>query len=567
MKTLHPAFSITRLGLLAFAALSSAVLYSACRFHTRQSQRDPGQAVILAVNDTYLVEGMDGGKRGGLSWVKSLRDQLDKSYGKTLVLHAGDLLSPSELSRSYHGAQMVDMLNHLHDSPPAFDDELFVTFGNHEFDRTKLGNYAEFKANIAAAQFSWLGSNIEFLDSPSDPAPHVLQTALKTLGGIRVGIYGLTTDMVRPEYVVRFRDPIETSRQVCADLRKQGAEVVIAVTHQDMEMDRRLVDTLQEQGPDIVIGGHEHTAAQVRAAGRWILKADSDAQSATVLNIRRGSDGKITFDPKLVPFAADSVFCGQTPDRCWKPQLQPDPSLAQRAREWNDRYAREFCAANHQDASCLDRVIGRTAVALTGEELRIRMYETNLGNYLTDLMKDAFATQGAQVAFLNSGTIRLNKNIPAGSTLHSRELDEMFGFPAPLRLIKINGRILRDVLRRSTSIWQGNGWWLQVSGLAFRFDPDRNSVEDVTLLTPSGPRKVTDDEQILAVTSAFLLDPSGNQDGYRVLNQQMILAEGQDLHDLVEARLAGAGEAGISPRVEGRICNTREPGPCLAVAH
>jgi hypothetical protein len=38
-----------------------------------------------------------------------------------------------------------------------------------------------------------------------------------------------------------------------------------------------------------------------------------------------------------------------------------------------------------------------------------------------------------------------------------------------------------------------------------------------------------------------------------------------DLKQLVVDALRAAGEAGIAPEVEGRICNPERAGPCLAV--
>ena len=42
--------------------------------------------------------------------------------------------------------------------------------------------------------------------------------------------------------------------------------------------------------------------------------------------------------------------------------------------------------------------------------------------------------------------------------------------------------------------------------------------------------------------------------------------EPASLRELVIGGLEAAGPAGISPVVEGRICNTEREGPCLAVA-
>src|SRR5712691_3648623 len=50
---------------------------------------------LLAVNDVYRIEGVDGGQRGGLARLRSLRVELERTSPDLLFLHAGDLLFPS----------------------------------------------------------------------------------------------------------------------------------------------------------------------------------------------------------------------------------------------------------------------------------------------------------------------------------------------------------------------------------------------------------------------------------------------------------------------------------------
>ena len=56
---------------------------------------------------------------------------------------------------------------------------------------------------------------------------------------------------------------------------------------------------------------------------------------------------------------------------------------------------------------------------LIAEELEIRRYETNLGTYVADLMISAFDNieftggRHVQASLINSGSLRLNQNIPS----------------------------------------------------------------------------------------------------------------------------------------------------------
>src|SRR6185295_477710 len=92
-------------------------------------------AVLLAINDVYRIEGVDGGTIGSISRVRSLRQRLEREHPDLLMLHAGDLLFPSLLSRTFNGEQMIDVLNDLDGDPAGFDERMFAVFGNHEFDK------------------------------------------------------------------------------------------------------------------------------------------------------------------------------------------------------------------------------------------------------------------------------------------------------------------------------------------------------------------------------------------------------------------------------------------------
>ena len=88
----------------------------------------PDEVHLLLINDTYRIEGDPSSDRGGFARVRTLRAELERQHGEVLVLHAGDFLFPSFLSRTYKGAQMVDVLGLLDGDAEAADERLLVTF-------------------------------------------------------------------------------------------------------------------------------------------------------------------------------------------------------------------------------------------------------------------------------------------------------------------------------------------------------------------------------------------------------------------------------------------------------
>jgi len=199
--------------------------------------------------------------------------------------------------------------------------------------------------------------------------------------------------------------------------------------------------------------------------------------------------------------------------------------------------------------------------------LEIRGYETNFGDWIMDRALDAFRDTGAQAAVIKAGSLRLNQNIAAGQPITRRMGEELFAFPTRLRLIEIDRATLRKVVEHAVTGWPGNGRWLQVAGLVFRHDPAAGTATGLVLLGANGARPVTDGERIRLVTGTYLLDRTGDQDGYTMLGTEQIVpssAEDRTLKPLVIDGLRAAGEAGIAPALEGRICTTGRPGPCLA---
>jgi 2',3'-cyclic-nucleotide 2'-phosphodiesterase (5'-nucleotidase family) len=324
-----------------------------------------------------------------------------------------------------------------------------------------------------------------------------------------------------------------------------------------MTEDRHLLETLGPRGPDLIIGGHEHFRQSAEVDGRLVIKADADARTATVARIEVPAEGRPTVAFEFRHLDED---------------LMPDAETEAAAQQWLARFQREFCTEQDDAPNCLTQPLGRTAVKLVGEELQIRSIETNLGDWVADQALEAFRDQGAQIALINSGSLRLNQDLPAGTEITRTHLAELFAFPSPLFMIRLSGAELHQVLRKSIDGWPGHGRWLQVAGLAFEHDSVRGRIDGLTLLGPDGPCRIASEDELLVVTSGFLLDPSiGDQDGYRMLNRAQIVdpeAAAPDLVDLVVAALLKADGTGIAPQVEGRICDRRTTpeAPCLAIA-
>jgi len=510
----------------------------------------PRRFAVVSINDVYRINGLSVADQGGLARVRTLRAELEAEGWEVLMLHGGDVLSPSLLGRAFDGAQMVDVLGGLDGDFERFDQKMFVTMGNHEFDL----DADALDARMEESAFRWLRTNVRFSKdesgAPLIDAGSMITSAMVEVGGAQVGVFGVTTAVKQPDYIASIREDYESvARFRVGALRRAGADVVIGVTHLDMAQDVALVKALGDESPELIVGGHDHVKMREDINGRVVIKADADAVTASVIKVTLGADGSVALAPEWVTLDADG------PAR--------DPEVQARVDEWEQRFEVEYCPSVEAAAGCLDEALGSTGVELVLVEAEVRRYETNSGSFVADAALASFNGEdgpGADIAFINSGSLRMGEDIPADTALTRRHIEELMPYPSPLKVVAIDGATLQAIVDHSVEDWTGSGHWLQVAGFGFVHDPEAGTATQLSLFTEDGPRLIAPDETIRAVTGNYLLEPKwGDQDGYSMLSQELVVAEGLDL----KAVLVDAFSAEIAPVVEGRICNTQREGPCL----
>ena len=499
---------------------------------------------MISINDVYRIGGIDNGETGGLARVRALRQQIEQQYEHVLFLHAGDFLHPSFISKQDDGLAMIQTLNRLDGMAGEFDPHMVVTWGNHEFDKGRMKHVELMNGLLDQSEFIWLGSNIEW-QANSIQSAQMNRSLLLEFGDLTVGLFSHTTDIAHPEYIQSFGDFQTTAEQYVPQLRAQGADLVIGLTHQWLPDDLAMMNLPDAVRPDVIFGGHEHYVQTEQVNGRWILKADADAASAIVAEIT--VDDAIQVTPQVVML--DKNFT-------------PDSEVLSFTQQLSDENDLRYCQERDMPADCLTEVLSFTHRKLMAEETEIRRFETNLGNLLADMVRDHFQACEVDVVLLNSGSIRLNQNIPAGADLTVKHLEEMFPYPSDLRLIEFERSLLPDVLAHSVSSWTANGHWLQVSGLAYIHDPEQGTVEHIHLTGESEPEVNQGVGKIRAVVPYYLISDHTDHDGYVMLNEGMQVAcavNGAEVKDLFKSLLINSPD-GIDVQRDFRICNAvRDP--------
>jgi 5'-nucleotidase len=306
----------------------------------------------------------------------------------------------------------------------------------------------------------------------------------------------------------------------------------------------------------VILGGHDHVLMTREGQGRYAFKGDADALRVRVVEISVAADGAVS-----VASTPEGTAIG--PDT-----FESDPQVQAIVDARLLAFSTDFCKPD--PPTCLTEPLTVTNTELLAEELEIRRYETNFGDWILDQAMLIFAADKPDMAILNSGTLRLNQDVAAGTSLTRQIVEETFAYPAAMYMIEIDGKTLQKVLDHAVSGWTGSGHWLQIAGLAFRHDVEAGTATGAVLARADGTvESISAKRKYRMITSQFLLDPRmGNQDGYTMLSMKQVVkkakANGTDLKAAVLGVLGAAGAAGIAPQLVGRICSSDRPsGPCL----
>jgi 5'-nucleotidase len=441
---------------------------------------EPVRLTVLHLNDVYQFAPMEQGRVGGLARVSTLRKQVLAESPNTLTLFAGDTLAPSVESitevggKQLKGQQMIDAWNAL-----GVD---YAVPGNHDFD---FGDTV-LRERIRASRFPWLAANI-FDNHSGRPFEGLEPYTLRELGGVTVGLFGVllpeteVTSSVSQD--THIKDVCDAARPIVSRLRAQGATVIIALTHLEVEQDRKLARCVPV---DVIIGGHDHERVEDRTTGTPILKVAADAVELGRLTLEvDGRSGAVRkLDWTVIPVTN---------------QVPEDPAFTAAMQRYDPLIAE------------LAQPVGRTPVPLDARKQAVRSQETNLGSLIADALREA---AGTDVTLVNGGAIRGDTVFSAGE-LTRRELLSIFPYTDKLVRMQVTGATLLEALENAVSKSAEDpepGRFLQVSGLRFAFDVSRPKGQRVLCATVGGKPLSPTAHYSVAVLS-FL---AGGKDGYEM---------------------------------------------------
>lgn len=196
---------------------------------------------------------------------------------------------------------------------------------------------------------------------------------------------------------------------------------------------------------DLILGGHDHYYAHSIINGTHVLRSGSDFKQLSYIEARRRIDRQPGWDIDLIRRDITRTI----------PEDSATVSLV------------EKLTASLK--SKLEKPIGYTAVPLDSRFTVVRTKESNIGNFVCDLMRHFYNTDCALMA---SGTIRGDQIYQPGVIL-LKDVLNCFPFEDPVIVLKVKGKAILDALENSVSLLPAlEGRFPQVSNIQFEYDPE-----------------------------------------------------------------------------------------------
>lgn len=421
--------------------------------------------------------------------IREIRAENERQGADTLLFFAGDLVQGTPLSTAFKGEAEIAAMNLL--APNA------AVIGNHDFDYG-LDNLMALKK---AAKFPFLGANI--YNQRTDKLIFDPLQRFKTKHGVKVGVIGVTTDetptTTHPSNVkdLRFVMPSLAIRRHLPDAQK-SSDLLILVSHAGVKDDKVLAKDFPQL--NVILGGHTHTKLDepLHIGKTMVFQAGDRGLYLGRMDLEiEGKDVRM-ISAKLIPI---------------RDHLMEDPELKAKMELFVKRLDVEVA-----------KPIGRTNILLNGERSTIRSSETNLGDFIADLMR---IRGEAQIAFINSGAIRSSiqpGTITLGAVMNALPMNNT------LYTFTLSGAQVQELVQHSIDgLLAGGtdkpfGGFLQTSGLQVTMRNDR--LESISV----GGQALDLGKRYRCATVDFLM---AGGDGYSVLQDaRQIYDTGINLRDL-----------------------------------
>ena len=436
------------------------------------------------------------GRMGGLDRVATIIKSIRADRPDALLLDGGDTWQGSYTAQATAGQDMVDVMNAL--APDAMTSHWEFTLG---IDRVS--------EIVDGLGFPFLGANI--FDTEWDERAYEPYKMFER-GGVKIAVIGQAfpyMPIANPGWMfpgLSFGVREENMAELVAEVRGKGAELVVLLSHNGFDVDRKLASRVD--GIDVILTGHTHDALPepVMVGKTMLLASGSNGKFVARLDLDV-RDGEVKgFSHKLIPVFSDVI----TPDADMASLIDSirAPHLAQ-----------------------LTEVLGHT------DSLLYR--RGNFNGTWDDLICNALISEREADIALSPG-FRWGPSLLPGDPITREDLHNAtaMSYPAAYRN-EMTGEFLHTVLEdvadnlfNPDPYYQQGGDMVRVGGMSYKIDiskPQGSRITDMTLLK-----------------TGEAIDPSRtyNVAGWASVNEA---TEGPAIWDVVESHIKKQGTVTIDP--------------------
>ena len=433
--------------------VSASTLSQAAPPGTKSSQPDSSPTfTILHTNDIHghleSWQGWEGDLKnqsvGGLDRLSARVRDVRRATGSdsVLLLDAGDTFGDTMIAVETEGHALIEVMNAI-----GYDA---MVIGNHEPDFTA----EKLQDRIREARFPVLAANISERSSGKLFAkPYII----RTIKGVKVGILGLAypntpkTSAQKNIINLRFDNAVETARTYVPRLRREGAQIVIALTHLGLGADKQLAEKVA--GIDIIVGGHSHNRlnAPLQVGTTLIVHAGAHGSDLGRLDIKIANDHIASHSYTLIPLTGETS-----------------------GRPLADLIARQLAPYEQQMNVAIGRALTLIprAQTLAGQEPEKRDAESPADDLFADAIRDTTRTEVAFLPGLGYGVALQPGEITAA------QLRNLIPHDSAVWTMRLTGEQIRQVLEQAIENFSAKdpaekvGGMIQVSGLQFSYDPE-----------------------------------------------------------------------------------------------
>lgn len=460
-------------------------------------------------------------EQGDYAELATLLKQYRREPEPLFFLFGGDSLGPSTLSSFDRGAHIIDLLNLLEPDAMGVAKREFSFYEDELSQRSYEASFPLVASNL----FDPItGANLDGLES----------SVLVQQGQVKMGVIAVVSPAAQEQYPLKrvmIFDAQTAVREQAATLRQAGAELVVLLYTANFDFIEPL---LQQQVVDLALRKNElfrlTSAVEKPASPRHInLMASGEV---AVLDLQWHQN-----EPAGLQVQAETVLLKN---------FAPEPLVFNVVKTHSARLQQ-----------LLGEKIGVTQVVLDSNRKSVRSEENAFANLMADAIRQH---AGADIALINSGNIRGEKQYPAGTTLTRRDIAMELPYRNQVVLLPITGQQLLLALENSFSEFELlRGRFAHVSGMQIRFDSSKALGKRVVEVTIQG-KKLEPTRSYKLATFDYL---ANGGDGYTMLMELTQQTYPNQMNKLVSEVVVDfiKQQTKIAPELEGRLEDLGRPTP------